>query len=41
LRADRYAARSYAWISEQGYVHRRLKHRQLTQLFTPRVKIQC
>jgi hypothetical protein len=40
LRADRHAARSYAWISEQGYVHRRLKHRQLTQLFTPRVKIQ-
>ncbi|MEE9446949.1 MAG: hypothetical protein V3V09_03255 [Arenicellales bacterium] len=26
---------NYAWISEQGYVHKRLKHRQLSQLFMP------
>jgi hypothetical protein len=39
LRADRSAARPYAWISEQGYIHRRLKHRQLAQLFWPQDQI--
>jgi RNA-directed DNA polymerase len=28
---------SYAWVAENGYVHHRLKHRQLAQLFIPGV----